>query len=315
MSFFKLLVIAAFVSCLLGASSGEGIRPVDSSQYLLGPDDEISVRALGISEFDGKPAKIDLLGFVDVPLVGHLKAVGLTVQQLEQSISEHLRTYVHNPEVTITVTEFKSHPVSVMGAVGTPGLYQITAPTTLMQILAQAKGLNPDAGNEINITRRNIWGPIPLPNCVQDADQSYTGVVSTKVLLAGHDPAAQLLIRPDDVVTVPKAEMVYVMGAVNKAGGFLLSQRRDISVLQAIAMAEGLQKVSSAKHSKIIRKGEYDAKVEIPVDVTKILAGKAPDVRLSADDILFIPNSATKSASLRAAEAAIQIGTGIAIFR
>jgi polysaccharide biosynthesis/export protein len=301
------------------ASVTPSVTPGDAANYLLGPDDQIMIRAVGVDEFnaqaDSKPAQIDMRGYLDVPIVGHIKAAGLTVQQLEAAITEDLRKYVRDPHVTVTVAEYKSEPVSIVGSVTQPGVYHLTGQNTLVQVLSQAQGLSENASNKINITRDKAQGPIPLPGCAEDSTgKYYTATVNTKLLLDARDPSANIKIKPNDVVAVPKAEMVYVVGAVNKSGAFILNERESISVLQALSMAEGLGKAPSTGNAKIIRRGESNQRIEIPADVKKILAGKAPDMPLYANDILFIPSSAAKSVSLRALEAAIQVGTGMAIY-
>lgn len=290
-----------------------------AADYLLGPDDQVIIRALGVDEFNdqnSKPALIDMRGFVDVPIIGYVKAAGLTVQQLEETITEQLQKYVRNPKVTVTVVEYKSQPVSIVGSVMQPGVYHLSGQNTLVQVLSQAQGLSEDASNKINITRDKSQGRIPLPGCAEDSTgKFYTATVNTKLLLDAKDPSANIKIKPNDVIAVPKAEMVYVVGAVTRSGAFVLSEKESISVLQAISLAEGLEKTSSASRAKIIRRGESNQRVEIPADLKKILAGQAPDLQLYANDILFVPSSMAKTATLRALEAAIQVGTGVAIYR
>lgn len=310
------------------AQRGQTAKPVDGSQamgpntaepnYVLGPGDTIIIRAVGIDEFSDKTDTklIDMRGFVDVPIVGHVKAAGLTVQQLEDTITKELQKYVRDPQVTVTVAEFKSQPVSVVGSVLQPGVYKLTGQNTLVQVLSQAQGLAEDAANKINITREKAQGRIPLPGSAEDSTgQFYTATVDTKRLLDAKDPSANIVVKPNDVIAVPKAEMVYVVGAVLKSGAFVLNQRNSMSVLQALSMAEGLDKTSSAGRAKIIRREENNKRVEIPADLKKILAGQSPDMPLYANDILFVPSSTAKSVSLRALEAAIQVGTGVAIYR
>jgi polysaccharide export outer membrane protein len=310
------------------AQGGQTAKPVDGSQamepntaepnYVLGPGDTIIIRAVGIDEFSDKTDTklIDMRGFVDVPIVGHVKAAGLPVQQLEDTITKELQKYVRDPQVTVTVAEFKSQPVSVVGSVLQPGVYKLTGQNTLVQVLSQAQGLAEDAANKINITREKAQGRIPLPGSAEDSTgQFYTATVDTKRLLDAKDPSANIVVKPNDVIAVPKAEMVYVVGAVLKSGAFVLNQRNSMSVLQALSMAEGLDKTSSAGRAKIIRREENNKRVEIPADLKKILAGQSPDMPLYANDILFVPSSTAKSVSLRALEAAIQVGTGVAIYR
>jgi polysaccharide export outer membrane protein len=281
----------------------------------LGPGDNITIRAADVEELDGKSTTVDLRGYVDLPLVGSLKVSGYSVEDLQTQLNQQLGKYVNSPQVTVTVGDYRSQPVSVFGAVNEPGVYSLTGDNTLVQVISKAKGLRNDAGSKIKITRGKEFGPIPLPTAKLDPATGYsTADVDVKSLLAASNPQENIVLKPTDVISVPKADVVYVIGAVHKAGGFVLDTHQDMSVLQAISMAEGLDRTSSPKRAKIIRGGTTADREEIPVDVKKILSGKAPDIALRANDILFVPNSGAKSAAFRGIEAALQTGTGIAIF-
>jgi polysaccharide export outer membrane protein len=185
-----------------------------------------------------------------------------------------------------------------------------------VQALSKAGGLRNEAGNTVNITRGDASGTIPLASAKADPSGKYsTAQVSLKSLLEGQSPQDNIILKPADVILVPRADLVYIVGAVRKPGGFVLSERANMTVLQALSMAEGLDKVSAANRAKIIRGGGANVRTEIPVNLGKILSGKSPDVPLVANDILFVPNSAAKSVAVRVIEAGIQTGTGIAIFR
>lgn len=297
------------------AAAPAAIPTPTSPAYVLGPEDEITVRALDVDEIDGKAARVDPSGNVDLPLVGKVKASGLSVSQFEAELTKRLRKYVREPQVSVTVSDYKSQPVSVLGAVNTPGVYNLTGPSTLAQVLSKAGGLRNDAGNTVNITRSKAWGPIPLPTAKSDPSGEFsTADINVKTLMDAKDPRANIVVKPTDVVSVPRADLVYIVGAVNKPGGFVLNERDNMSVLQAVSMSEGLTKTSAPKSAKIIRGGMTASREEIPVNLSKILSGKASDVPLLANDILFVPNSGAKSATYRVLEAAIQTGTGIAIF-
>jgi polysaccharide export outer membrane protein len=287
--------------------------------YVLGAGDVLMVTATDIDELEGndlKPSTIDIRGNIDVPLIGSTKAAGFTVDQLESELDRRLGAYVRTPQATVTVVEYRSQPVSVLGSVNTPGVYFLTGSNTLEQLISKAGGLRLDAGNTINITRQTEMGLIPLPSDIADSSGKFnTASVPVHALLEAHDPQNNVLLKPTDVISVPKAELVYVMGSVNKPGGFVLDEKPNLSVVQAVAMAEGLGRTSAGKHARIIRQGANGSHTEIPVDLNKILAGKAPDVPMFGRDILFVPNSKAKSAAYRGAEAAIATGTGLAIFR
>lgn len=299
-------------------SAGEGTpgHGLDAHSTALGPDDQVTLRALGIEEIDGKLARVDLNGYIDVPLVGKIKAAGLTVNELEAEIASELKRYVREPKVSVTVTEYRSEPVSVLGAVNTPGVYSLGGSTTLTQVLSRAGGLRTDAGNTIEITRRSAAGMIPLPNSKNDTSGQFsTAQVRVNSLMEAKDPQQNIAIKPNDVISVPRAPLVYVGGAVRRPGGFVLNERDSMSVLQAVSMAEGMDKIAAPSRAKIIRNGTTPERVEIPVDLSKIVAGQCPDMPLEANDILIVPVSGAKAAFYRSVEAAIQAGVGFAIYR
>ena len=291
--------------------------PALPPSYVLGPDDQVVIHVLDSDEIGASPFRIDMRGYINVPLAGRLQAAGLTVDQLEAALAARLKQYLQTPTVTVSVSEFRSQPVSVLGAVNTPGVHQIRGRKTLFEVISEAGGLKTEAGNSIKITRRKEFGNIPLAGTADDSSGKFTVAdVSVKSIMEARNPQENILVQPNDVISVPRAELVYVIGAVKRPGGFVLSEREHISVLQALSMAEGLDRVASPGNARILRaSGGATSRAEIPVDVNKILTGKIGDVQLLANDILFVPNSAAKSAAMRGLEAAIQLGTGVAIYR
>jgi len=291
-------------------------RPDDVSQYVLGPEDQIKIWALGVEEISDKPVRIDPSGEIDLPLVGRVHAAGLTVEQLKSALAQRLTKEVREPRVSVDIVEFGSQPVSVMGAVNHPYVLQVSGRKTLAEVLSLAGGLRTDAGPYVKITRQVKWGEIPIHNAKTDESGNFhVGQVQVRDLLSATNPAENILIRPHDVITVPVAEMVYVVGAVKKPGPFTLNERESVSVLQALSMAEGLGVTPKAQDSKILRAvpGNGERR-EIPVDLKKVMAGKAEDMALRANDILFVPDSTAKKAGVRALEAAIQTVTGVVIW-
>jgi polysaccharide export outer membrane protein len=287
------------------------------STYVLGPDDQVTVRALDVEEISEKPVRIDMSGHIRLPMAGRIQAAGLTVEQLENAIALRLKEFVKDPEVTVSIAEFRSQPVSVIGSVKNPGVHQLEGHKTLIEIVSLAGGLADDAGYSVKITRRLEWGAVPLPNAQNDASGKYSvGEVRLKEILDASKPDENIVIKPFDVVSVPRAEMVYVTGEVQRAGGYVLRERETLSVLQALSLAGGMSGSASPKNARILRPaGAGASRVEIAVDLQQIIRGKAKDVPLRAEDILFIPENAPKKAMVRAAEAALTIGTGLAIYR
>lgn len=312
----QLMVFAAALAlAALPLWGAEGARNSDQ----LGPGDQVVVRAMHVSEISDKPMHIADDGTLQLPLVGRVKAAGLTVGGLTEVLRKRLSEYLVEPEVSVELVEMKSHPVSVIGALVTPGVYQLHGQKRLLEMISAAGGLRDDAGSVVRITRMRPQGALPLENAKLDATGTYfVGEVRVSDLMTAKNPADNFLVRPDDVISVPRGRLVYVMGEVHKPGGFVLREQESLSVLQALALSEGLMPTAGRKNAKILRPTIADgvsSKQEIPVDIGSILSGKTSDIGLRPDDVLFVPNSAPKSAAMRAVEAAVQIGTGVVIWR
>lgn len=289
----------------------------EQPSYRLGPEDTLSVQVLDVADIPDKPVKVDKNGFIDMPLIGRMEAAGKTAPELEQAIAGRLEKFVRQPRVSVHVTEYHSQPVSVLGEVGTPGVYQLSGPKHLLEMISMAGGLRPDAGQTVQITREASIGTLDLPGSKADATGKYVSAeIDLTSLLSGRTPAQNILMQPNDVVSVPKADLVYVIGDVKKAGGFTLRAKEQMTVLQALSLAEGMERTAAGGKAKLLRKSTAGGeRTEIRVDLTKVLANKAPDVAMQADDILVVPNNAARSLALRTAETAVNIGTGVAVFR
>jgi polysaccharide biosynthesis/export protein len=290
--------------------------PAAPDTYTLGPGDQIVVRVPDFEEIDNKTVPIDQKGTINLPAVGRLQASGLTTEQLEAAISERLKKYLVKPDVSIYLTETRSQPVSLIGEVQTPGVHQLQGQKNLFEVLSLAGGLRQEAGNVINITRRLEWGPIPLPSAANDATGQFSvASVDVKSVMDASHPAENILIKPNDVISVPKADIIYVIGAVNKPGAYVLGEHRSLSALQILALAQGTDKTAATKEARIMRvvPGSSD-RAEIPVDLRTILTGKIPDIPLTADDILFVPTSKAKAVGFRALDALAQMAT-VAVYR
>lgn len=289
--------------------------PRSATGYILGPGDQITVRVVSFEEISDKPIPIDLSGCIHLPMVGQIRVSGLTVEQAGAEIATRLKVYIKQPDVSVSVVEFRSQPVSVIGAVKTPGVQQVQGQKTLLEMLSLAGGLdNTTAGSILKITRRLEWGPIPLPGAANDPTNQFSvAQVSVKSLLEAKNPGENILVKPYDVISVPRGETVYVIGEVVKPGSFLLNDSEQITVLQALSMASGADKMAQPQHARILRRiSGASSRTEIAVDLNKILDGKSPDVPMQSEDILFVPNSISKRAAVRAIEAAVQLG-GFAI--
>ncbi len=297
--------------------SALGVSVSVDSSYSLGPGDEFSVWALNAEELSQKPVRIGTDGYVTIPLAGRLRAAGLTLSGIEEQIKERLKKNIQEPEVVVSLTDVRSQPVSVLGAVNRPGIHQIQGQKTLVEMLSLAEGIRSDAGYSVKITRPIESGTIPLPHAIEDASGKFSvATVNLKSLMNATNPSENVLVRARDVITVPRGQLVYVIGEVRKPGGFVLQDRETVSVLQVLSLAEGMGIMAAPKAARILRPNEANAqRTEIFVDLKKVLAGTAKDVPLQPEDILFVPSSKAKGISLRGLDAAVQIGTGLAIWR
>jgi polysaccharide biosynthesis/export protein len=287
------------------------------STYLLGPGDQLEISAPELTELANKQVRVDGEGDIEVPMGGRVHVAGLTAKQTEEQLNKVLSTYIRQPQVVVSIAEVRSQPVSVLGAVNAPGVHQVQGHKTLLEMLASAGGIRQDAGYSVRITRELEWGCIPLPNARLDTTGKFSvAELNLKKIMEAKNPEENIQIFPHDVISVPKAEMVYVIGDVRRSGGFVLGEHQSMSVLQALSLAEGLNSTADSRHARILRlEHNADQRVDVAVDVKRILNGKGPDVPLQGDDILFVPGSTGKKAAVRALEAAVQTGTGLAIWR
>lgn len=286
-----------------------------SRPVVLGAHDQMTLAAPEIQELDKRQLNISSDGTVNVPLIGRMKAAGLTTEQFEAEVTHDLKKLYLDPQVSVSSVAYSSKAVSILGSVNKPGVEQADGQKSLLEMLSLAGGLRTDAGPVINLTRA-ADSPTPLPVAVNPtASGKYvTGQVSVASLLEARDPAANIRIEPGDVITVPKGKMIYVVGDVNRAGGFVIGENDTLTVLKAISLAEGLKGTADSAHARILRSTGPNQHAEEPFDVRKLLAGKTKDVPLRADDILFIPSSMSKKIASRTIEAAVAVGTGVAIW-
>ncbi len=296
-----------------------------ASDVVISPDDMLDLSVLDVPEFSGH-YRVSPAGSITLPLLrSPISAAGLTPNELSRTISEQLRAggLVNDPQVTVAIRESRVHSVAITGAVKKPQIYPLFSSTTLLDVLSQAEGLADDAGPMAVVTRGQVAlarmkkeGPCEQPDR-REACPATLNVDLGKLLESG-DPQSNVVLYPGDRVTVPRAGIIYVVGAVNRPGGFpLKNDQREMSVLKALALAQDLKTTAVPKKALIIRRdsGQPGGKEEIPVDLNKILSRRAPDVPLEAHDILFVPDSSSRKALLRGAEAAVQMATGVIIWR
>ena len=305
-----------------------GLQAADSLQpsigvngvYLVGPGDVLRVTVFEVEELSNTVV-VSPKGTISPPLLEEFSVAGLTTREIEAKLERMYEgSYLRDPQIGVVVSEFRSQPVSVLGAVERPGVYQLQGRRRLLEVLAMSGGLGKDVGDTITISRRpgtgsSFTGPgsakgEPAPA----ASGQEIEILVRNMLLTPDNDDANPLIQPHDVIQVSKAGIVYVMGAVEKAGGYTIKDQERITVLRAVSLASGLGRHASPQKARIIR--ELDGKKQwIHVRIKDVIAGRSPDPELAANDILYIPDSRAKSVLSRSVEAMIQVGTGVVIFR
>jgi polysaccharide export outer membrane protein len=314
------------------AHNNHPTKTAGSEDYHIGPEDLLDISVFEVPELS-RTVRVSATGEISLPLIGTLKVAGENPIALEQMLRDTLRkTYLNDPQVVVFIREFHSDPVSVMGAVKMPGNYQIQTRKTLVEILAMAQGFTEGParlpGRDIVVTRGGHYdGESDTLNhdartVALGADPpaaSLTGNpkivdVPIKELMNSGDPKWNISIYPGDVVKVVPAGTVYVAGDVARPGGFPLTDFDNISVIQALSIAGGPLRTAVRKNSVIIRRDAQGNRLEQKVDLARVLKGQDPDVMLGANDILFLPGSASKAAILRTLENTIQMATGMMIY-
>ena len=287
--------------------------------YTLGPGDHVIVDitdAEELVELTGKELQVGGDGYLNVPQVGRIRAADLSLDQVQVLITNSLKRYVREPHVFVNVTSVKSRGVSVTGEVRSPGVQQLDGPKTIAQVLAVAGGLSQDAGYRVKITRDIQWGLIPLPGVMLDVSGRYsTAEILARDISEAKNPSENVLVCPNDVLTVPRALLVYVIGEVRKPGGFTLGEHSSISLLQLLGLAEGLTTTANPTRARVLRLVEGSkVRTETTVDLRKLTNGKISDLDLGANDILVVPNNATRRATVKVAETALATLSGLLIF-
>jgi polysaccharide export outer membrane protein len=274
--------------------------PVGASPDLLriGAGDLIEVAVFGAPDFD-RQVRVSSSGEITLPLVGAVRVAGITTAEAEKLLEKKLVEggYFNDPHVSVFEKEYQTQGISVLGEVQKPGIYPMLGSHKLFDVISAAGGTTPKAGNQVTITRRDRSQP------PQNLTLAGNGSDSTH-----NNPD----VMPGDTVVVQKAGVVYVVGDVHMPGGFIMD-KPELTVLQALAMAQGANPTAKLDAAKLIRKNG-NGRQEVPIALKKILASKSPDVSLQADDILFVPNSAAKSVMRRGLEAIVQAATGVAIY-
>ncbi len=295
-------------------------HPVDSP---IGSGDLLHIDVFDVPELT-REVRVGDAGDISYPLVpGKIPAAGLTPFELEGKIEQLLveNGLVSHPQVSVFVKEQNSQPVSVVGAVQHTMVYQVIRPTTLLEVLSAAGGISDDAGSVVVITRP-AHPDAPRTKTIRATDDPNQDqqiiTIRLQDLLESGNSVFNISIYGGDVVSVPRAGIVYVLGlGIAQPGGYVLqSHGEQVTVLKAIALAHGLTNFAKADSAVIMRLNPATGtRDQIPVHIKAIENHKIDDVLMNSNDILYIPDSKGLKVLARGAEAALSVGTGLAIYR
>jgi polysaccharide biosynthesis/export protein len=262
-----------------------------SDDYRLGAEDLLEITIFNIPEGSNMPqgrtgpiprkvdVRISQAGIITLPLLGDVSTVGLTTTDLERSLRKRYNEFLHDPQVGVYVKEYRGQQVSVIGAVGKPGMYQLTGPRTLVDVLSMAGGIHERAGSQAHIYRQ---GP-----------QGRETYVIDLLALANKPAQVNMPVQAGDIISVPLAGTFFVDGAVHKPGPYPLSQTYTLT--QALVVAGGVNNALAAYSDVTIFRRRNGAEPDkIPIDLKEIFAGTAQDPYVEAEDVIIVPISTGK---------------------
>jgi len=260
------------------ASAGQDV----SAEYKIGPKDLLEISVLGVPEISKLVVRVSEEGRITLPLLGEVGVGNLTKFEVEKKLTQLAgEKIVLKPQVTVHILEYLSRRVSVVGAVGRPGPYELLGRQTVLSVVSEAGGLTEDAGEEIIVIRQLAAG------------ESTSIRISVDGLFVQGDPKLNIALEPGDVLNIPidKTVPIYVFGQVRSPGALQVRRSSLPTLTQAIAQAGGFTDRANKKRVQIRRKDAAGKELEIIVSVRKILKGKIKDVPLKVNDTIYVPES------------------------
>lgn len=272
----------------------------------LGSDDLLSIQVYNFPEFT-RVVRVSAAGTIQIPLVKKpIPAAGKFPSEIETEVTALLQAneLVVNPVVTVSVVEYASRPISVVGAVKTPTTFQAIGRVTLIDAIIRAGGLSSEAGPEILINKRPPSGD---PKAIV-----FTQHISAHTLFNEDSNESNIVLTGGEEIRIPQAGRVFVLGNVKSPGAFLVTDNSDTTVMKALSLSGGIATYAAAEAYVIRRDEPSGTKHKIPIELKQILAQKKPDFPLLADDILFIPDDAKKRQTGMILERLVTYGAAVA---
>ena len=272
----------------------------------IGNDDLLGVTVYDAPELT-RTIRVSSEGDIWLPMVKQpIHAEGLYPEDLEKVIATALTDnhVLVDPVVTVSIVEYRSRPITVVGAVKMPVTFQATGNVTLLDAISKAQGLTDNAGSEILVS-------LQAPGA-DGKPATLVKRIPLRGLLDGANPSLNLSLQGGEVIRVPEAGRIFVVGDVKKSGAFYITDGSESSVLKALALSEGLESFSAHKAYIYRTEDSSGSRKEIPIELKKIMDRKSPDVALVAGDIFYIPSATGAKASLKTLETSLGVGTALA---
>jgi len=260
--------------------------------------DLLEITTFDTPELSGK-FRVDSRGDVSLPIGGAVRVLGLTAEQTAVAVERFLRDrdILKNPHVTVLVLEYATQGVNVMGEVKQPGIYPLTGKHGVLDFISLAGGLTPYASQSVSITHNTPPWDMVTVNLAGPRGDSLENDVE---------------VQPGDRIVVLRAGVVYVIGDVGKPGGYVIEGKDNVTVIQALALAQGMNR--TAKSNGFLIRNAPGGRTQTQLALNKILVNQAPDPKLQDGDIVFVPVSGAKDWSNKGVSAALQMAVGMVIY-
>lgn len=294
-------VLALLSSGAFQTSAQDLPQPVNTPRISINAGDILSVQVFDTPELSTDSVRVSQSGQINLPVLGLVNVQRLNPIQAAVRIESELRSHglMLEPHVTVSVVEFASQIATVLGEVKAPGVYSVYGDRRLLDVIALAGGLAPSAGKIVTIAHRDDPHHVEVVRLVQNA----------RSLGAQENP----VILPDDTIDVGRAGIIYILGAVNKPGGFLIDNNERVSLMQALALAGGWQQTASLSKARLVRKVPHGHEQMI-IDLKHVIEGRQADVSIQNGDILFIPGSIGKTMGYEGLNALILAAQETAVY-
>jgi polysaccharide export outer membrane protein len=276
------LMMAALFGAWIPASFAQTGQEAFIREYRIGPKDLLEIKVVELPELN-LAVRVSEDGSITLPLIGRVELGGLTKDAAERKIAALLaEKYVNNPQVSVFIKEYQSNRVALIGAVKTPGMYEMIGSMNLLELISKAGGFTDNTGNDLYVTREG-----------KDGIQVKLTINLDDLIINGNQ-SLNIPLQPRDIVTVPvdKIIQIYVWGEVKNPGALSVKLSKNITLMQAIAQAGGT--TATAKKSAVVikRKDEKTGKdIQIKVNLNDIIKGKTPDPPLKEGDVVYVPES------------------------